>query len=154
MGRSSLQSKPFNRLTQLKVKRAFGQVLSSMSTSEYLLLWIGWFYNLLPSFKLFSQQWMKWDRSRLNFTFDGWYDQDYRSGCDVLPSKRQSLWNSGIGSSKQWSQDSMWAWQVIIQRIEFCSGQDPRSIEAIDLHMWLPRYRRGQSQTATSSSIT
>ena len=78
---------------------------------------------------------MKWDRSRFSFTFNGRCDQDYRAGCDVLPSQGETLSDAGTSASEQRSQDSMWTRQMSVQRIKLSSGQDPRSVEAIDLHL-------------------
>ena len=118
------------------VKRSSCQMLPGMTTREHPLLWVViWIDNKLPSIKLFGKQRVKWDRSRLGFSFDGWCDQDYRAGCDVPPAQRETLTNSGTSPSEQRSQDSMRTRQMSVQRIELSSGQDPRSVEAIDLHL-------------------
>ena len=78
---------------------------------------------------------MKRDRSCLGFAFGGWCDQDDRAGCDVPPAQCESLTDPGASASEQRSQDSMWTREMSVQRIKLSSGQDPRSIEAIDLHL-------------------
>ena len=107
-----------------------------MTTWEHPLLWIViWIDNKPPSIKLVSEQWMKWNRSCLGFSFDGWCDEDDRAGCDVLPLELQAFTDPGASPSEQRSQDSMWTRQMSVQRIKLSSGQDPRSVEAIDLHL-------------------
>ena len=135
VSRRSRQANFFDSLPQLMVKTSSCQMLPRMSSREHPLLIIGWIYNQFPSIELFIKQWMKWDRLCLGFSFCDWCYQDNRAGSDVPPTQCETLADSGTSASEQRSQDSMWNKQMIVQRIELSSGQDPRSIEVIDLHL-------------------